>query len=35
LFAPHFTRKLVDQALRARDAAGMKAAFDSVQVPRY
>ncbi|HEU4923981.1 MAG TPA: LysR substrate-binding domain-containing protein, partial [Burkholderiales bacterium] len=35
LFAPHLTRKLVDQALRARDAAGMKAAFDSVQVPRY
>jgi LysR family cys regulon transcriptional activator len=35
LFAPHLTRRLVDQALRARDAAGMKAAFDSVQVPRY
>ena len=35
LFAPHLTRKLVDHALRVRDAAGMKAAFDSVQVPRY
>src|SRR5262245_11523294 len=35
LFAPHLTRKLVDQALRAKDAADMKAAFESVQVPRY
>ena len=35
LFAPHMTRKLVDQALRARDAAGVEAIFSGVQVPRY
>jgi LysR family cys regulon transcriptional activator len=35
LFAPHLTRKLVDQALRARDAAEVEATFADVQVPRY
>lgn len=35
LFAPHLTRRLVDQALRARDAAGVATAFGSVQVPKY
>ena len=35
LFAPHLTRKLVDLALRAKDATDMKAALESVQVPRY
>ncbi len=35
LFAPHLTRKLVDQALRARDAAGVAAVLGSAEVPRY
>jgi LysR family cys regulon transcriptional activator len=35
LFAPHLTRRLVDQALRARDAAGTQAALGTVEVPRY
>jgi LysR family cys regulon transcriptional activator len=35
LFAPHLTRKLVDQSLRARDAAGVAATFATVKVPRY
>jgi LysR family cys regulon transcriptional activator len=35
LFAPHLGRRLVDQALRARDAAGVEAAFAGVQIPRY
>ena len=35
LVAPHLTRRLVDQALRARDTAGVEAAFASVKVPRY
>jgi hypothetical protein len=35
LFAPHLTRKLVDQALRAPDAAAVEAAFKAVRLPRY
>ena len=35
LFAPHLTRRLVDQALRARDAAGTQAVLGSVAVPVY
>ncbi len=35
LFAPHLTRKRVDQALRARDAAGTQAALGPVTVPAY
>lgn len=35
LFAPQLTRKLVDQALRARDAAGARAVLEAVEVPRY
>jgi LysR family cys regulon transcriptional activator len=35
LFAPHLTRRPVDQALRARDAAGTQAALGTVEVPRY
>ena len=35
LFAPHLTRRLVDQALRARDPAGVATAFESVQIPKY
>ncbi len=35
LFAPHLTRRLVDQALRARDAAGTHAVLGSVAVPVY
>jgi len=35
LVAPHLSRKLVDQALRARDAAGARAALDAVKVPKY
>lgn len=35
LFAPHLTRRIVDQALRARDAAGTHAALASVTVPAY
>jgi LysR family cys regulon transcriptional activator len=35
LFAPHLTRKLVDQALRARDAAGTQAVLGTVTLPGY
>ncbi len=35
LFAPHLTRRLVDQSLRARDAAGTQAVLASVNVPAY
>jgi LysR family cys regulon transcriptional activator len=35
LVAPHLTRKLVDQALRARDAAGTQAVLGTVNVPAY
>ena len=35
LFAPHLTHKLVDQALRAPDAAAVEAAFKAVRLPRY
>jgi LysR family cys regulon transcriptional activator len=35
LVAPHLTRKLVDQALRARDEAGTRAALGPVTVPAY
>ena len=35
LFAPHLTRRLVDQALRARDAAGTQAVLGSVAIPVY
>jgi LysR family cys regulon transcriptional activator len=35
LFAPHLKRKVVDQALRAKDAAKVEAIFDDVDLPRY
>ncbi len=35
LFAPHLSRKLVDQALRARDSAGTQAALAAAEVPAY
>lgn len=35
LFAPHLTRRLVDQALRARESAGVATIFGEVQVPRF
>ena len=35
LFAPHLTRRLVEQALRARDAAGSEAVLGSVPIPVY
>jgi len=35
LVAPHLTRKLVDQSLRARDAAGTQAVLGAVNVPAY
>ena len=35
LFAPHLKRKVVDQALRARDAAAVSSIFDGAQLPRY
>ena len=35
LFAPHLTRKVVDQALRARDAAAVAVIFEDVRLPRY
>jgi LysR family cys regulon transcriptional activator len=35
LFAPHLTRRVVDLALRARDAAGTQAALAGVAVPVY
>jgi LysR family transcriptional regulator, cys regulon transcriptional activator len=35
LFAPHLTRKLVDEALRQRDPATVAAKFAGVVVPRY
>lgn len=34
-FAPHLKRKVVDQALRAKDAATVKAVFDEVKLPEY
>ena len=34
-FAPHLTRSLVDQALKAQDAAGTQAVLGSVAVPDY
>jgi LysR family cys regulon transcriptional activator len=35
LFAPHLKRRVVDQALRARDAAAVEAIFEDVELPRY
>jgi LysR family cys regulon transcriptional activator len=35
LVAPQLTRKLVDQALRARDSAGVKSVLEAVHVPSY
>jgi LysR family cys regulon transcriptional activator len=35
LVAPQLTRRLVDQALRARDAAGTQAVLGAVNVPAY
>ena len=35
LFAPHLTRKLVDQALRAASPERASALFESVRLPRY
>ena len=35
LFAPHLTRKLVDQALRAASPERAGALFESVRLPRY
>lgn len=35
LFAPHLSRKLVDQALRAREPAEVARTFESVQIPKY
>jgi len=35
LFAPQLTRRVVDQALRARDAAGTEAALADIAVPAY
>src|SRR5687767_7619850 len=34
-FAPHLKRKIVDQALRAKDAAAVKAVFGEVELPEY
>jgi LysR family cys regulon transcriptional activator len=35
LFAPHLNRKVVDQALRARNGAAVEAIFEDVELPRY
>ena len=35
LVAPHLTRKLVDQSLRARDSAGVNSVLEAVKVPSY
>jgi LysR family cys regulon transcriptional activator len=35
LVAPHLTRRLVDQALRARDSAGVNSVLEAVKVPSY
>jgi len=35
LFAPHLKRKVVDQALRAKDAATVEGIFEDVELPRY
>lgn len=35
LFAPHLTRRLVDQALRASDAAQVEPLFRSIRLPHY
>jgi len=34
-FAPHLKRKVVDQALRARDAATVEGIFEEVELPKY
>ena len=34
LFAPHLKRKVVDQALRAKDAAAVERIFEDVELPR-
>lgn len=34
-FAPHLKRKVVDQALRAKDAAAVERIFEDVELPRY
>ncbi len=35
LFAPHLNRKVVDQALRARNGAAVEAIFEDVELPRF
>ncbi len=35
LFAPHLKRKVVDQALRARDAATVEGIFEEVELPKF
>lgn len=35
LFAPHLKRKVVDSALRARDAAAVESIFQDVELPSY
>ncbi|MEX2148847.1 MAG: hypothetical protein WD793_01415 [Steroidobacteraceae bacterium] len=35
LFAPHLKRRVVDQALRARNGAAVEAIFGGVVLPRY
>jgi LysR family cys regulon transcriptional activator len=35
LFAPHLSRKVVDQALRAQNGATVEAIFEDAEFPRY
>jgi hypothetical protein len=35
LFAPQLHRKVVDQALRARNGAAVEGIFEGVELPRY
>jgi len=35
LFAPHLNRKVVDQALRARNGTAVEGIFEDVELPRY
>ena len=35
LFAPHLKRRVVDQALRVKDAAAVERIFEDVELPRY